>query len=197
MKFHEMEMLAKLEYGLFLSHSLILFHSSQFCQTVNLHVVCVNVFVRQDDFLLIHYDKGPCRNKLGHSRASVIWHRTQVTNASFSSLSLSPPSLTPSLSMWPYTCRGPASHSGTWYYYIHVLHKKYKIKQQFSNDKCSFCYFPQMTVQTRPVLRFKLMADADSVVQFPNFSSIFSYSRIIYSRGATSLCPTYLLFCQH
>ena len=32
----------------------------------------------QDDFLLIHYDKGPGRNKLGHSRASVIWHRTQV-----------------------------------------------------------------------------------------------------------------------
>ncbi|CAJ0947548.1 unnamed protein product [Ranitomeya imitator] len=32
----------------------------------------------RDDFLLIHYDKGPCRNKLGHSRASVIWHRTQV-----------------------------------------------------------------------------------------------------------------------
>lgn len=31
-----------------------------------------------DDFLLIHYDKGPCQNKLGHSRASVIWHRTQV-----------------------------------------------------------------------------------------------------------------------
>ncbi|CAL8312056.1 unnamed protein product [Lota lota] len=30
------------------------------------------------DILLIHYDKGPCRNKLGHSRASVIWHRTQV-----------------------------------------------------------------------------------------------------------------------
>lgn len=25
-----------------------------------------------------HYDKGPCKNKLGHSRASVIWHRTQV-----------------------------------------------------------------------------------------------------------------------
>lgn len=36
------------------------------------------LFVWQDDFLLIHYDKGPCRNKLGHSRASVIWHRTQV-----------------------------------------------------------------------------------------------------------------------
>ncbi|XP_055885526.1 probable E3 ubiquitin-protein ligase RNF144A-A isoform X1 [Biomphalaria glabrata] len=31
-----------------------------------------------DDFLLRHYDKGPCKNKLGHSRASVIWHRTQV-----------------------------------------------------------------------------------------------------------------------
>ena len=33
----------------------------------------------QDDFLLRHYDKGPCKNKLGHTRASVIWHRTQVT----------------------------------------------------------------------------------------------------------------------
>ncbi|XP_013403772.1 probable E3 ubiquitin-protein ligase RNF144A-A [Lingula anatina] len=32
----------------------------------------------QDDFLLRHYDKGPCKNKLGHSRASVMWHRTQV-----------------------------------------------------------------------------------------------------------------------
>ncbi|KAI1301276.1 E3 ubiquitin-protein ligase [Halotydeus destructor] len=32
----------------------------------------------EDDFLLRHYDKGPCKNKLGHSRASVIWHRTQV-----------------------------------------------------------------------------------------------------------------------
>jgi E3 ubiquitin-protein ligase RNF144 len=36
------------------------------------------MFVFQDDFLLRHYDKGPCKNKLGHSRASVIWHRTQV-----------------------------------------------------------------------------------------------------------------------
>uniref|UniRef100_A0A8C2CJP8 RBR-type E3 ubiquitin transferase n=1 Tax=Cyprinus carpio TaxID=7962 RepID=A0A8C2CJP8_CYPCA len=26
----------------------------------------------------LHYDKGPCRNKLGHSRASVMWNRTQV-----------------------------------------------------------------------------------------------------------------------
>ncbi|KAF4513875.1 UNVERIFIED_CONTAM: hypothetical protein B566_EDAN017466 [Ephemera danica] len=33
---------------------------------------------KHDDFLLRHYDKGPCKNKLGHSRASVIWHRTQV-----------------------------------------------------------------------------------------------------------------------
>ena len=32
----------------------------------------------QDDFLLRHYDKGPCKNKLGHSRASVLWHRAQV-----------------------------------------------------------------------------------------------------------------------
>ncbi|OQR74785.1 putative E3 ubiquitin-protein ligase RNF144A-A-like [Tropilaelaps mercedesae] len=31
-----------------------------------------------DDFLLRHYDRGPCRHKLGHSRASVMWHRTQV-----------------------------------------------------------------------------------------------------------------------
>ena len=33
----------------------------------------------QDDFMLQHYDKGPCKNRLGHSRASLIWHRTQVT----------------------------------------------------------------------------------------------------------------------
>lgn len=32
----------------------------------------------QDDFLLRHYDRGPCKNKLGHSRASVVWHRAQV-----------------------------------------------------------------------------------------------------------------------
>lgn len=35
-------------------------------------------FSLQDDFLLRHYDKGPCKNKLGHSRASVVWHRAQV-----------------------------------------------------------------------------------------------------------------------
>ncbi|XP_073938912.1 E3 ubiquitin-protein ligase RNF144B isoform X1 [Castor canadensis] len=30
-----------------------------------------------NDIFLRHYDKGPCRNKLGHSRASVMWNRTQ------------------------------------------------------------------------------------------------------------------------
>ncbi|XP_017268585.1 E3 ubiquitin-protein ligase RNF144B isoform X1 [Kryptolebias marmoratus] len=30
------------------------------------------------DIFLRHYDKGPCKNKLGHSRASVMWNRTQV-----------------------------------------------------------------------------------------------------------------------
>jgi len=32
----------------------------------------------QEDILLRHYDRGSCKNKLGHSRASVIWHRVQV-----------------------------------------------------------------------------------------------------------------------
>jgi len=31
-----------------------------------------------DDFLLRHYDSGECQGKLGHSRASVIFHRAQV-----------------------------------------------------------------------------------------------------------------------
>ncbi|XP_034029705.1 E3 ubiquitin-protein ligase RNF144B isoform X2 [Thalassophryne amazonica] len=30
------------------------------------------------DIFLRHYDRGPCKNKLGHSRASVLWNRTQV-----------------------------------------------------------------------------------------------------------------------
>ncbi|XP_028836356.1 E3 ubiquitin-protein ligase RNF144B isoform X1 [Denticeps clupeoides] len=30
------------------------------------------------DIFLRHYDRGPCRNKLGHSRASIMWNRTQV-----------------------------------------------------------------------------------------------------------------------
>lgn len=43
------------------------------------HVFCWYCLTSLDhDFLLRHYDKGPCKNKLGHSRASVIWHRTQV-----------------------------------------------------------------------------------------------------------------------
>lgn len=32
----------------------------------------------QSDIMLRHYDKGPCRDKLGHSRASLFLHRTQV-----------------------------------------------------------------------------------------------------------------------
>ncbi|KAL7632401.1 UNVERIFIED_CONTAM: hypothetical protein RMT77_017255 [Armadillidium vulgare] len=43
------------------------------------HVFCWYCLVSlEDDFLLRHYDKGPCKNKLGHSRASVLWHRAQV-----------------------------------------------------------------------------------------------------------------------
>ncbi|KAI4470702.1 rbr family ring finger and ibr domain-containing [Holotrichia oblita] len=43
------------------------------------HVFCWYCLASlDDDFLLRHYDRGPCKNKLGHSRASVIWHRTQV-----------------------------------------------------------------------------------------------------------------------
>ncbi|EEB17511.1 ubiquitin-conjugating enzyme 7-interacting protein, putative [Pediculus humanus corporis] len=43
------------------------------------HVFCWYCLASlDDDFLLRHYDKGPCKNKLGHTRASVIWHRTQV-----------------------------------------------------------------------------------------------------------------------
>ncbi|VDI16661.1 putative E3 ubiquitin-protein ligase RNF144A-A [Mytilus galloprovincialis] len=43
------------------------------------HVFCWYCLTSlDDDFLLRHYDKGPCKNKLGHTRASVIWHRTQV-----------------------------------------------------------------------------------------------------------------------
>eukprot|EP00093_Oithona_nana_P009688 09688.XXX_96590_93889_1 [CDS] Oithona nana genome sequencing. len=31
-----------------------------------------------DDFLLRHYDSGECKGKLGHTRASLLWHRAQV-----------------------------------------------------------------------------------------------------------------------
>lgn len=55
------------------------------------HVFCWHCLASlDDDFLLRHYDKGPCRNKLGHSRASMVWHRTQVVGifAGFSFLLL-------------------------------------------------------------------------------------------------------------
>lgn len=43
------------------------------------HVFCWYCLTSlDDDFLLRHYDAGSCKGKLGHSRASVIWHRTQV-----------------------------------------------------------------------------------------------------------------------
>lgn len=34
-----------------------------------------------DDFMLRHYDAGPCRSRLGHSRMSVVWHRAKVVSA--------------------------------------------------------------------------------------------------------------------
>jgi len=43
------------------------------------HVFCWYCLTSlDDDFLLRHYDSGDCQGKLGHSRASVIWHRAQV-----------------------------------------------------------------------------------------------------------------------
>ncbi|KAJ8288480.1 hypothetical protein COCON_G00011390 [Conger conger] len=43
------------------------------------HTFCWHCLQNLDgDIFLRHYDKGPCRNKLGHSRASVMWNRTQV-----------------------------------------------------------------------------------------------------------------------
>ncbi|CAO1327865.1 unnamed protein product [Diamesa hyperborea] len=43
------------------------------------HVFCWYCLASlDDDFLLRHYDKGPCKNKLGHSRISVFCHRAQV-----------------------------------------------------------------------------------------------------------------------
>jgi len=43
------------------------------------HVFCWYCLTSlDDDFLLRHYDSGACQGKLGHSRASVIWHRAQV-----------------------------------------------------------------------------------------------------------------------
>jgi len=43
------------------------------------HVFCWYCLTSlDDDFLLRHYDSGECKGMLGHSRASVIWHRAQV-----------------------------------------------------------------------------------------------------------------------
>jgi len=43
------------------------------------HVFCWYCLTSlDDDFLLRHYDSGECQGKLGHSRLSVILHRTQV-----------------------------------------------------------------------------------------------------------------------
>lgn len=43
------------------------------------HTFCWYCLQKLDgDIFLRHYDKGSCRNKLGHSRASVMWNRTQV-----------------------------------------------------------------------------------------------------------------------
>lgn len=46
--------------------------------TQNCMFTKTSLFALQNDIFLRHYDKGPCRNKLGHSRASVMWNRTQV-----------------------------------------------------------------------------------------------------------------------
>lgn len=43
------------------------------------HIFCWHCRKSLDsDIMLRHYDKGPCRNKLGHSRASLFLHRAQV-----------------------------------------------------------------------------------------------------------------------
>lgn len=43
------------------------------------HVFCWYCLASlDDDFLLRHFDDGPCKNRLGHSRGLVIWHRVQV-----------------------------------------------------------------------------------------------------------------------
>ncbi|XP_076136073.1 E3 ubiquitin-protein ligase RNF144B [Alosa pseudoharengus] len=48
------------------------------CKNCN-HTFCWYCLQNLDgDIFLRHYDKGPCKYKLGHSRASVMWNRTQV-----------------------------------------------------------------------------------------------------------------------
>lgn len=43
------------------------------------HVFCWHCLAPLDnDYMLRHYDSGPCKDKLGHSQASVFAHRLQV-----------------------------------------------------------------------------------------------------------------------
>ncbi|XP_075586761.1 putative E3 ubiquitin-protein ligase RNF144A-A isoform X2 [Dermatophagoides farinae] len=43
------------------------------------HVFCWHCLQSLDnDFLLFHYDSGPCKNKLGHSRLSIFFNRAQT-----------------------------------------------------------------------------------------------------------------------
>lgn len=51
--------------------------SMQPCCVVNM-MWSVFTYQTQGDIFLRHYDKGPCKYKLGHSRASVMWNRMQV-----------------------------------------------------------------------------------------------------------------------
>ena len=44
-------------------------------------IVEITIYINdlfQEDFLLRHYDSGECKGRLGHTRASVLWHRAQV-----------------------------------------------------------------------------------------------------------------------
>ena|SRR6218665_1609770 len=43
------------------------------------HVFCWHCLASLDsDFLLLHYDSGPCKDLLGHSRASILFNRIQA-----------------------------------------------------------------------------------------------------------------------
>ncbi|CAH1995358.1 unnamed protein product [Acanthoscelides obtectus] len=45
------------------------------------HVFCWYCLASlDDDFLLRHYDRSPCKNKLGHSRASVLFFAAPVVS---------------------------------------------------------------------------------------------------------------------
>ncbi|XP_037085552.1 probable E3 ubiquitin-protein ligase RNF144A-B [Pollicipes pollicipes] len=46
------------------------------------HVFCWYCLSSLDgDLFLRHYDRGPCRHLLGHSRGSLVWHRVQLVGA--------------------------------------------------------------------------------------------------------------------